>query len=505
MSPEQPDSPDLVAGAIDIANDLLTQRDPDPERVSRLIDALELLQPRELVRFDEQSRACFSGIRWAQGPGVDGEDESARERRGVRDLFRRGGEDESAASDSGGELWGVLGLVSKDGYERERAVRAASLRPVTVRLLVLRCIDWVSEVRAAALDRLDQCPPRLLVDALSLAEQLSVERARGAILSSFLDTQFSDDDLRHAYRAAEVRTRRAAWRRLRARGTATPQELVDVAARDDDIVVRGIAASALEDLPVDVRRSLAEVLVADRAGSVAVPALAALVNLDGIPPVLSALVGRSPGLRRAARDWASIRGVDARAVYLERLANHPGDALALIALAELGDPGDEALFRHMLEDDRSRVHAAGLRALARVDRLAGRRAALTALTDGVTGRTAWTAASILRDGTPSEEEISAISQIALDHHRTSAQRFRSLSLLRPAHWPHLAVLLEARDEAEDDNERRRLDTEIQLWLRSSWRISRRPAAGLLQRIELLLPTVDSRARREIEFVLRTST
>ena len=48
-------------------------------------------------------------------------------------------------------------------------------------------MDWVPEVRAAALDRLDQCPPRLLVDALPLAEQLAAERAHREILSAFMD------------------------------------------------------------------------------------------------------------------------------------------------------------------------------------------------------------------------------------------------------------------------------------------------------------------------------
>ena len=359
MNPEQSVSPDPVARSIDAANDLLDQRALQREMVTRLIDDLEALQPRELVRFDERARSYYSGIQWSKLPGLRGGDEANRDRRSVRDLLARRGEEGSAASDASVELWGVLALVSRDGCERERATGAASLRPVIVRLLVLRCIDWVSEVRAAALDRLEGCPPPRLVDALALADQLAVERARGEVLSSFLDTRFSAEDLRHAYHTADLRTRRAAWRRLRARGAATPGELADVAARDDDIVVRGIAAAALEDLPVDARRRLAEVLVDDRVGSVAVPALSALVKLDGRPPVLAALAGRSPALRRAARGWAAIRGVDARGVYLERLAGDPADAIALLALAEVGDPRDEKLFHRMLADQRIRVRAAG--------------------------------------------------------------------------------------------------------------------------------------------------
>ena len=301
VNPEQSDSSDPAARSIDAANELLDQRPPRPEMVTRLIEGLEALRPRELVRFDEQARSYYTGIQWSKVPGLRGGDEANRERRGVRDLFVRRGAGGSAASDASVELWGVLALVSGDGYERERATGVAPLRPVIVRLLVLRCLDWVSEVRAAALDRLEGCPPRVLVDALALADQLAVERARGEGLSALLDARFSVEDLRHAYRDADPRTRRAAWRRLRARGAATPRELGDVAARDDDIVVRGIAAAALQELPVDAARRLAEVLVDDRVGSVAVPALAALVKLDGTPPVLAALTGRSPALRRAAR------------------------------------------------------------------------------------------------------------------------------------------------------------------------------------------------------------
>lgn len=504
MTSEDPDSPDPVARSIDAANDLLDQRVPDREMVSRLIEFLESFQPRELVRFDEQGRSYYSGIRWSQVRRLRGGGEPDGERRSMRDRLVQRGEPGAAPPDASGELWDALALVSGDGHQREHAARVARLRPLTVRLLVLRCIDWVPEVRAAALDRLDQCPPRLLVDALPLAEQLAAERARGEILSAFMDTRFSEEDLRQAYRSPDARTRRAAWRRLRARGAATPSELVDVAAHDEDVVVRGIAAGALEELSIEPRRNLAALLVTDRVGSVAAPALAALVKLDGTPPILAALTSPSPALRRAARDWASIRGVNARDVYLERLAGDPSDPIALVSLAELGDERDRDLFRRMLADERTRIRAAGLRGLTRVDRPAGRLAALEALTSTVTGRITWTAANILRDGTPSGEEISAISWIALDRTRTASQRFRCLSLLRAARWPHLAVLLEARETAEDENVRRRLDTEIRSWVASSGRISRGPDPDLRERIERQLPAVSDGMRREIEFVLRTS-
>ena len=222
--------------------------------VSRLIEVLESFQPRELVRFDDQARSYYSGIRWSKVPRLRGGGEPDGERPSMRDRLLHRGEPGAAPSDASGELWDALALVSGDGHQREHAIRVARLRPLVVRLLVLRCIDWVPEVRTAALDRLDQCPLRRLVDALPLAEQLAAERARGEILSAFMDTRFSEEDLRQAYRSPDARTRRAAWRRLRARGAATPSELLDVATNDEDVVVRGIAAGALEELSIEPRR-----------------------------------------------------------------------------------------------------------------------------------------------------------------------------------------------------------------------------------------------------------
>lgn len=160
VKPGESDSPDPVARSIDAANGLLDQRIPDREMVSRLIEVLESVQPRELVRFDELARSYYSGIRWSRVHALHGGDEPDGDGRSVRDRFlhRGGGGGGATPSKASRELWGMLALVSGDGYERERAIRLAPLRPVIVRLLVLRCVDWVPEVRAAALDRHNKWP-----------------------------------------------------------------------------------------------------------------------------------------------------------------------------------------------------------------------------------------------------------------------------------------------------------------------------------------------------------
>ena len=263
--------------------------------------------------------------------------------------------------------------------------------------------------------------------------------------------------------------------------------------------MRMLLASALGRLEPGERRRPARILVDDPVGVVAGPALGALVELDGAAAILPALTGRSAGVRRAARDWAAIRDVDARAAYLER-----SDALGLMALAELGDERDAGRFRDMLGDERIRVRAAGLRAIARIDRPAARAAAVDALRAGASGRMLRAAADVLRAQPPSASEIEALVPVALDPERPLSQRLRALSLLRPSRWIHLATLLQARAEASIAA-RPHLDPEVDAWIRGSGRIGRGPSAEVRQQIEQRLPDLAAERRRRIEFVLRTAS
>jgi hypothetical protein len=129
---------------------------------------------------------------------------------------------------------------------------------------------------------------------------------------------------------------------------------------------------------------------------------------------------------------------------------------------------------------------------------------LEALRAGAGGRVTWAAADVLRGHVPSGDEIAVLTRIALDPARTPGQRSRVLSLLRPARWAHLAVLLEVRNASSDGRFRWRHDMDVRGWVASSRRISRAPDAVLRERIERLLPTLDPESRREIDFVLRTS-
>jgi hypothetical protein len=110
---------------------------------------------------------------------------------------------------------------------------------------------------------------------------------------------------------------------------------------------------------------------------------------------------------------------------------------------------------------------------------------------------------VLRDGVPNAAEAQVLARVALDASRSAGQRFRALALIRPAPWLHLAVLLEADEQAADNDVRERLRAEINDW--SGARVTRAPDDQLRARIERLLPSVDAEKGRWIEFVLRTSS
>ena len=459
---------DRVKPALELAESVLDGATPVPV----LADALEALPPRELVRFDALSRSGYSGF------------------------------SPQAIAAAPRDVWELLALVSADGRERERCVRATPLTPLTARLVAIRAIDWADQVCDAAARRLEASPVPLLVEALPLADQLARERLRGASLQRVLDRRLSDDALRATARAPAALVRRAAWRRLIERGAAGADDVAE-AAQDRDVTVRRVAGSALPGLEPSARRRVARILVEDPVGSVAAPALGVLVALEGAAAIEPALTGRSAGARRAARDWAAVHGVDARAVYLRRLARDARDAIGLTALAEIGSADDAPVFRGMLADPRVRIRAAGLRALARVDEPAGRDAALAALRGGEGGRMLWAAADVLRSRSPSPAEIAALEPIALDRARPAGQRLRALSLLRPSRWVHLAALLDVRSDAADEALLARLEQEINAWIAGSGRIGRAPPHELRQRIESRLPMLGTAQQRSIDWVLRT--
>ena len=399
----------------------------------------------------------------------------------------------------------LLMLLSEDGHERERAVREIPLSPAAAGLIVVRCGDWVWQVRSAAVARVEaDFGTELLVELLPLVERVAGEWARGDELDALVDRLLDADALVAALDRDDPRVRRGAWRRLLARETTSP-ELLARGFADPDTRVRSLVARVLPDLPPDERRRFATRLLADPLGKLAAGALDALVELDGPDPIPTALTARGATLRNRARDWAAVHDVDARAVYLARLRSDPADAIAVVALAEIADRRDLDLIRHAVEDPRGYVRAAGLRALAALDEGAGRTAAVEALLNDPSGRVTRAAARVLRATRPFETDLARLTEAALDPRRSPRRRLRVIGVLRRFRWRHLAVVLEARRAGATGELRDALDQDLSAWLRRSATIGHGPNPELRASIELGLPTVDGTRRRAIEFVLRTAS
>lgn len=474
------DAVDPVAALIRRANRFI-DGSPEFNEVNELIASMAALAPRDLARLDLQSRSWLSGVDW---PAV----------KRLRWPALRGARR---------NLWQVLALMAADGHEREKAVARCPLAVPYVQLLLLRCLDWVGPVRDAALERLDEIPSDLLLEVLPLAVTLAAERRRGPILDAFIDARLDDSHLRLAGRSESVLVRRAAWMRLKTRGHLAPTDF-ELLVVDSDVMVRRIAVQALQQLPEAERISAARRLLKDPVGSIGATALAQLVDLDGPNTILEALMASLAPVRRSARDWASLRGIEARPVYLSRLQRAPNDLIGLTGLAEIGNAADSDLFERMTEDPRSRVVAAGLGALSRVNAASARGIALRLLRERPSGRVSRTAAEVLRASTPSPAEAEALAVLALDETLSDGQRLRALALLRPLRWLHLVTVLETMGTTHSGPLSEQLEREVDDWLRRSGRIGRRPNAGLMKRLEPALIALDAARRDQIHFVLRTA-
>jgi hypothetical protein len=175
--------------------------------------------------------------------------------------------------------------------------------------------------------------------------------------------------------------------------------------------------------------------------------------------------------------------------------------MARIALAEIGDPADREILVWALQDPRSRVRAAALRAVAALDPAAGRAAALSELSAGRAGRVGRAAATVLRAASLGDAELSVLEAITADARRPAGPRLRALSLLRRARWRHLAALLRLRAEQQATPQ---LDDELDRWLAASATLGRAPDDRSRATIEALRDGLDAPRRQALDFVLHTA-
>ncbi|MEV6829781.1 hypothetical protein [Amycolatopsis sp. NPDC051102] len=242
----------------------------------------------------------------------------------------------------------AFAACSPDGHEREAVVRrlAASPDPEAVALLLIRCVDWVPQVRAAArkavLSKLDSASLRAMLPLIGILRRRLVdgwmtELFRRALLSS-LDTALALDDRE---------SRRFAHRE--ALGLLSRERLLKIASKHPDFVVRMICGDALLD-----RGECVEELLAAGAPKVRMRAL----TLLGPDAAVAHLADRSS----AVRSMAQVLVPDPAAHY----RTLPVSVGALAGLGETGTAADAPRLERHLADERPRIRRASVRGLRRI-------------------------------------------------------------------------------------------------------------------------------------------
>jgi hypothetical protein len=360
-------------------------------------------RPRLLVRLDERSRGAmrrrttrwWRGFRWVTDV-LPGDPWDA-----VGELVTSFDRDPAAA----GQIAVALAATDPDGRRRERAitVMADRQRPEHLPFLVLRCDDWVRQVRepagAAVTAILRERPEHLLRVALPIAAHLAGRR-RGGTAMRIIEQLVEDDFERCApilLRDPDRHGRRLAFTVGTRQGRWSYPDLLGFAARDPDALVRLEATKAACREAVR-RQDVAALrdLVAARFVAVRSLALVALAELGHDGEIAAALTDPAPLIRAYARsrtpdpagryrvlitsalppvqtspDPAGHQHMSAApAIAPGRDAAEPGiDVVcgAIVGLAEMGDRRDAGLLASLLTHPVYRIRAAAVRGLTLID------------------------------------------------------------------------------------------------------------------------------------------
>ncbi|WP_290056083.1 HEAT repeat domain-containing protein [Amycolatopsis solani] len=239
-----------------------------------------------------------------------------------------------------------------DGRVRQAAVEwlAAGDELEALPLLLIRCVDWVAPVRAAARQavaaKLDESSLRAMLPLIAVLGRRQVDDWMTTLfrenLPRVLDTAL----------ALEDRTSRR-WAHTEALGLLPRERLLRIARRDHDLVVRTLCGDALLD-----RGEFVEELLAAGSPRVRMRAL----TLVGPATVEAHLADRSSLVRSMAQFLVRKAGGDPAAHYRAL----PASPSAIAGLGETGTEADAGQLEQHLTDDRPRVRALAVRGLRRI-------------------------------------------------------------------------------------------------------------------------------------------
>jgi hypothetical protein len=267
------------------------------------------------------------------------------------------------------------------GYLREAAVRAFARHPgrTALAILLIRCHDWVPEVRNAALAQVDAMLPGQGAALVSLLDLVFLLSSRSRDPCSELAARLQDRLL-----AADLRN--TPWQALRHASPAARRFILSLVAREAPDRVAELCAlaagerepslarwgldTALACLPTNEVLPLIQLAMNHPQGTIRAAALRHQARLDpeGVRHAIgSHLFDASGAVRSAAAHLYRTRfGGDALSRWRACVdAADPAASLALTSLADQAEPMDAERLRPWLRHGRSRLRAAALRGFAR--------------------------------------------------------------------------------------------------------------------------------------------
>lgn len=364
-----------------------------------------------------------------------------------------------------------------NGYLREAAVEklARSRDPEALPLLLVRCVDWVPQVRDAARDavlsKLDEPALGAMLPLIGVLSRRAIDTWMTDLLRRALLT---DALLEDALALDDRRTRRWIHDEAIRTGRLPLARLTRIALRDNDLVIRTRCGLAVLDSgDADAIRQVAD-------GGTAVVRARAL-TLPGAD-VSQALTERTSLVRSMAQAMLFKAGGDPAAHYRTLLADGVVTHATVSGLGETGDRSDVDLLLAHLTAELPRVRGAAVRGLRRLRPDNLRELLLPLLTDP-SPFVVREAAKCLHGAITTADEPALFALLALDN--PPHVRRGALSLLR-AHdsWIRLLVdlrLIKTADPLADD-----ADEDLTRWHRQSASLYTKPTPEVAEEIRTLL-------------------
>lgn len=270
----------------------------------------------------------------------------------------------------------VFSTFHPNGYIREQAVAALGNDPQALPAVLLRCNDWVAQVRQAALESLKRLLERAdgpeIAAALPILEKLrrSGRCQLDDILPLFVQAcRRNPDLLRLGLESGDVRARRLCISQLPALGEVDSAYLIRRVKGEPDPFLRKLLYQTLLDMGVDgmdlSRRFLRDKYPPNRA--LALEYLEEHEAKDLLERALALLLDKSARVRETAREIVKgrDRDFDLRQFYLEHLPDRP--TVSILGLGETGSAEDCPRIADFLTRPQPNQVRAAMTALMKLD------------------------------------------------------------------------------------------------------------------------------------------